>query len=317
MNELRVHTDSDGIVWCSQHGVPVRCTGMTPEKFISNAVFKSASVVRVVGATVNSTLLLGMYERHKSAALNATRKIYIGNPAMLPVRALLDDPEEVLLRLWQQDANARIASMWHTMGPVEFNSHLLCSAVNNSKAVNEHARMVFRYHPVYNSLSFFSEVNVDLLIRWVCAVVDPRWFIDPDHPNRLSKLMRFSGLTPSNFEEFATSLTDSMWDNAGRNLQLAPDDLWGRHWKKAVMIYGSWATQEPSLASPSAFFWRIFRQYNGSSKGMLKASQSFLRFITLHWMQGLSASKRSLFDPLLFFKTGAEIAAYNKHSARS
>ena len=315
--ELRVHTDSDNIVWCGQHGVPVRRTGMDPKQFVSNSVFRTASVVRVVGVAQNSRLLLGMYERHRSAPALATRKIYIGSPCMFPVRSLLDDPEEVLLRLWQQDSQARLSAMWHTMGPVEFNSHMLCATVNASGVVDEQARLIFRYHPIYESLSFFSGLNVDLLIRWVCAVVDPRWFIDADHPNRLSKLMRFSGLTPSNFEEFAASLNDKMWDNATRDLSVAPDDLLGRHWKKAFMLYGSWATQEPNINSPSAFVWRIFKKHEGSSSGMLKASQSFLRFIVLHWLQQLSSSKRSLFDPLLFFKTDEEIDAYLKHTARS
>ena len=315
-SELRVHTDSDGIVWCGQHGVPVRCTGMDPKQFVSNSVFRTASIIRAVGVPQNSPLLLSMYERHRSSAPMATRKIHIGSPCMFPVRSLLDDPEEVLLRLWQQDSHARLAAMWHTMGPVEFNSHMLCATVRANKGVDEHARLIFRYHPIYEALSFFSGLNLDLLIRWVCDVCDPRWFIDADHPNRLSKLMRFSGLTPENFKEFATSLDDKIWDNATRDLSAAPDDLLGRHWKKAFMLYGSWATLEPNISSPSAFVWRIFKQHNGSSVGMLKASQSFLRFIVLHWLQELSASKRSLFDPLLFFKTDEEIGAYIKHSAK-
>lgn len=297
-DDLRVHTAPDGVVWCGQNGISARCTGFSPEEFITQSVFKTASVIRALGTPDNSRLLLEMYERHRNAPALARRQILIASPNLCPVRSLVQDPEEVLRRIWQPDVTARIAANWHSMGPVNFNAHMLELSVRSNKEITEKSRTIFRYHPVFSVLSFFEQVDVDFVIRLVCLIIDPRWFINTERPNRLSKVMRFSGLTPANFSE--------------------SDDSWGRYRDRSLLVRGSWCVDDiPDIDAPRNFVWRILEHHGGSSTGMLKASQSFLRFLVLHWMQELRSSKRPLFDPVLFFKTEAEVAAYNEYASRA
>jgi hypothetical protein len=295
---LRVHTDSDGIVWCGQSGVGAHCTGFSPEEFVTKNVFKTAPVVRAMGSSENSNLLLGMYERHRKAPALAKRMIWLASPAICITKRLRNDPEEVLYRLWQADTTARISANWHLMKSVDFNAHLLRLSVNvgsDTQGITDKAKVIFQYHPTFSALSFFESVNLDFAIRLLSLILDPRWYAHAERPNRLSKLMRFLGLTDKNFKE------DCHGDG-------------GYNKDRSDIVSASWHTSEDvDYDLPRNFLWRIFRHYGGGEKGRLRASESFIRFIVLHWLQELSSSSKRLFEPTLFFKTDAEVTAYNTH----
>ena len=299
-DDLRVHTDPAGIVWCGQHGVGAYCTGYLPEEFVTKNVFKTAPVVRAMGSPGNSKLLLAMYERHKKAPVLAKRQIWLASPSICHTEKVRTDPEEVLYRLWQPDTTARISANWHRMKSVDFNAYLLHLSVSNSnksEGINDKARVVFQYHPAFDALSFFEYVDVPSVIFLLSSVIDPRWYVHADRPNRLSKLLRFLGLTLKNFDDSYSG----------------PERY---NYARASMVYSSWngpVGRSVDYLSPRNFLWRIYRHYGGGALGNLRASEAFMRFVVLHWLQGLSDSSRRLFDPTLFFKTNAEIVAYNTH----
>tara|TARA_R110002020_G_scaffold276042_6_gene491273 strand:- start:6526 stop:7434 length:909 start_codon:yes stop_codon:yes gene_type:complete len=292
---LRVHTDSDGLVWCGQNGVGAHCTDFSPEEFVTKNVFKTAPIVRAMGSPINSKLLLGMYERHRKAPALSKRAIWLASPAVCATDRLRNDPEEVLYRLWQSDTTARVSANWHLMKSVDFNAHLLRLAVDaasDSQDISDKAKVIFQYHPTFGALSFFEDIDVNSAIRLLSIILDPRWYVHPERPSRLSKLMRFLGLIGLGAE------------GGGYNRD------------RSAVVSASWytrATDEVDYDSPRNFLWRIFRHHGGGERGYRRASESFIRFIVLHWLQDLSSSSKRLFDPDLFFKTAAEVTAYNAH----
>ena len=297
---LRVHTALDGIVWCGQNGVGAHCTGFSPEEFVTKNVFKTAPIVRVMGSPENSKLLLGMYEKHRKAPALAKRAIWLASPAICDTRRLRDDPEEVLYRLWQSDSTARISANWHLMKSVDFNAHLLRLSVDvgsDAYSIADKAKVIFQYHPAFGVLSFFENVDLSFAVRLLSLILDPRWYVHAERPSRLSKLMRFLGLTDKNFKEGCRG-------DEGYNKD------------RANIVSASWNTLDATDVDydlPRNFLWRIFHYYGGGEKGCLRASESFIRFIVLHWLQDLSSSSKRLFEPTLFFKTDAEVMAYNAH----
>ena len=299
-DDLRVHTDPDGIVWCGQHGVGAYCTGYSPDEFVLKNVFKTAPVVRAMGSSGNSKLLLIMYERHKKAPVLAKRQIWLASPMICHTEKVRTDPEEVLYRLWQADTTTRISANWHRMKSVDFNAYLLHLAVLNSKyaeGVTDKAKVVFQYHPAFNALSFFEHVDVNSVVSLLSSILDPRWYVHADRPNRLSKLLGFLGLTIRNFDDSSSGFG-------------------GYNYDRACMVHSSWsgtAGRVVDYSSPRNFLWRIYRHHGGGPRGNLRASEAFMRFVILHWLQGLSESPRKLFDPSLFFKTNEEVTAYNTH----
>jgi|TARA_R110002051_G_scaffold305965_1_gene376284 hypothetical protein len=299
-DDLRVHTDADGIVWCGQHGVGAYCTGDSPDEFVTKNVFKTAPVVRAMGSSENSKLLLAMYERHKKAPVLAKRQVLLASPMICHTEKVRADPEEVLYRLWQSDTTARVSANWHLMRSVDFNAYLLHLAVLDSKyaeGVTDKAKIIFQYHPAFNAISFFENVDVDSVVSLLSSILDPRWYVHAERPNRLSKLLCFLGLTIRNFDESSATLG-------------------GYNYDRACMVHSSWSgldRRPVDYTSPRSFLWRIYRHHGGGDKGSLRASEAFMRFVTLHWLQGLSGSSRRLFDPSLFFKTNDEVVAYNTH----
>jgi|TARA_R110000824_G_scaffold304281_5_gene492103 hypothetical protein len=296
---LRVHTDSGGIVWCGQNGVGAHCTGFSPEEFVAKSVFKTAPVVRAMGTAENSKLLLAMYERHKKAPVLAKRNIWLASPLICPTKQLRDDPSEVLYRMWQSDTTARVSANWHLMNAVDFNTHLLRVSVDRDQlehGITDKARVIFQYHPTFSALAFFDQIDLNCSIRMLALILDPRWYVHAERPNRLSKVMNFLGLRPASFRSGTAEQSDS-----------------------ADVVCGSWCTHVPSEASygiPCNFLHRISRYHGGGVRGQLKASEAFVRFVVLHWLQDLSYTKSKLFDPTLFFKTEAEVIAYNNHMSR-
>ena len=297
-DDLRVHTDAGGIVWCERSGSRAHYTGFSPEEFVTKNVFRTAPVVRAVGSAENSRLLLAMYEKHKKAPVLAKRNIWLASPAICPTANLRADPVEVLRRMGQPDATARISANWHLMRAVDFNAHLLRMVVDrdwDTHGITEKARVIFQYHPAFVALSFLESVHWGSTIKTLSLILDPRWYVHAERPNRLSKLMRFLGLTPRNFSD-STS---------------APKSL---NFDRGTFVVDSWFKGEAvNYDSPRNFLWRIFRYHGGGEKGKLRASEEFIRFVALHWLQDLSHSKNRLFDPALFFKTREEIKAYNDH----
>lgn len=299
---LRVHTDSDGIVWCGQNGVGAYCTDFSPDEFVATSVFKTAPVVRVMGSAENSKLLLTMYEKHKKAPALAKRKIWLASPAICPTKRLRDDPTEVLHRMWQSDTTARISANWHVMDAVDFNAYLLRMSVDRDwtgEGITDKARVIFQYHPAFSALTFLETVDIPLAVKMLSLILDPRWYVHAERPNRLSKLMRFMGMTPANFK-------DDLREHSGHDRS------------RAAVVCNSWFRKGcVDYNSPRSFLWRIFVHHGGGHVGKLKASEAFIRFIVLHWLENLHAvtysTNRKLFDPELFFKTSKEIRAYNTH----
>ena len=297
-DDLRVHTGSDGIVWCERAGDRAHYTGCSPEEFVTKNVFKTAPVVRTIGSPENSKLLLAMYEKHKKAPMLAKRSIWLASPAICPIAKLRADPVEVLRRMGQPDTTARISANWHLMRAVDFNAHLLRISVDrdwDTQGITEKSKVIFQYHPAFAALSFFESVYLNPTIKIMSLILDPRWYVHSERPNRLSKLMRFLGLTPRNF----------LTHGKGQKRYNADYD---------TFVVDSWYKDGPvDYDSPRNFLWRIFRHHGGGEKGKLRASEEFIRFVILHWLQDLSHSKSRLFDPTLFFKTSEEIKAYNEH----
>ena len=318
MNDiLRLHTDCDGVVWCGQNGVRAINSKLSPAEFVYRNAFKEAKVVRVLGTRSNALLIVRAYDSQKNnshlprVATDIVLKakgpvLEIGSPLICPTASLRKNPVEVLQRMWQLDTNARLVANWRRVDSDIFNSYLLSLNVlgmyDKSTAYDEaydKAASIFRYHPLFRFFGFFSAPNMALRMRWVSEVLDPRWFIHSDKPNRMTKLTRFLGLTPDNFKSIMSA----------KETVFSPECVE----YKATLTYGCWKTMgidEVDYAAPHNFLWRIYKQRGYGWEGALAASKAFVRFAFLQWSDNLNSSRRPLFDPETYFKSSKEVEAY-------
>lgn len=311
---LRLHTDSDGMVWCGQNGVRAVNSRLMPEEFVSRNSFSSAKLVRILGLPINARLIVKAYEAQKSkpsAQLpthtvlgKAARSLEVGSAAVCPTSATRMDPVEVLQRMWQLDTSGRLSVYWRHVDSDMFNSYLLRTSLEESE---EKAISIFRYHPLACPLGFLNAFSLKSCVHWASEVLDPRWFIHPDKPHRLTKLMCFLGLYPRNFKLFfdkSVSMPYKLLDNHSTL-------------RRASLTYDCWNTlvaDDVDYTSPHNFLWRINKYHGFGWRGALASSRAFVRFAALNWQDKLSPLSRVFFDPELYFASLEETEAYSLYT---
>ena len=304
---LRLHTDSNGAVWCGQNGVRAINSKMIPAEFVASRAFSDARVVRILGLCDNADLIVKAHNtQRRNITMRPGRSVEVGSPLVCPTKAIREDPIEVLQRMWQPDTSARLSANWHTVDSHAFNSYLLAASMGES---HDKSAAIFRYHPLSHLFGFFRNSNSDFCMRLVSEILDPRWFTHVDRPHRTTKLMRFLGLTPANFKRLSHGPED--------NLEVLRECHNGH---RAAVTYGCWSNEDVDDVDydlPRNFLWRIYRSSRYDWEGALKASQVFVKFVCLHWSDKLSTSNRNLFDSSSFFVTEAEVSAYSNYMSQS
>ena len=305
---LRLHTDTEGKVWCGYKDVCSHPTNLSVSDFVNTSTFKSAKQVRCLGTAQNATLITQAHQaiKRRESQGGTFSSLEVGSPQICPVRALRDDPAYCLMRIWQSDSQARLLHHWHPVDSFIFNSYLLVDAVKNSP---EKAKVVFKHHPAFFSVSFVGTSNLDLAMQLVAKIVDPRWFWNEDKPHRLSKLYRFLGLIPSNFKNLDNFKEFSSMSDLENPLVV----------DSSFLTALAWSTREVDSVNyslPENFLWRIYRENNFSCNGLLKASRNFVQFVTYNWLDNITFRK-SMFDAGSFFKTQNEVLAYKAYEGQS
>ena len=260
---LRLHTDSEGAVWCGQNGVRAVNSKLVPEEFVTHNSFRTAKLVRIMGVHDNADLIVTAYNAQKR--LNSSRtparsalsmsnvRLEVGSPLICPVKALRKDPVEVLQRMWQTDTASRLSANWRTVDANLFNSYLLSMSVGE---VSDKSAAIFRYHPTASIFKYLSDYDISACMKFVSEVLDPRWFLHPDRPHRTTRLNRFLGLTPSVFKAIFSGNAAEM--TGAHNIS------------RAIVVNSCWNVgdlDEVDCSAPRNFLWRIYRERGYGWKG--------------------------------------------------
>ncbi len=299
---LRLHTDVYGIVWCGQNGVRAFRTGLPPDEFVRRSVFRDAQRIKLLGIPVNASLIVQVHE-----AREVKRQILLGSPTVCCKAEYLHSPEFVLQRMWQSDTTAKTQGCWHHLTNSDYTVYLLISSMKESGGnLNNKIENIIKYHPIWQAISFLPEFDLHSATKLACEIVDPRWYNNPTRPTRHKKLLRYLGVDPRNI----LALTGIVPPGASAAC---------RNWRRAELVLRSWRGLDCAtgfdLDEPRNFLWRIYRDHGSGANGLLKASQSFIQFVRLVWLQELANGTREVFCPEFYFRNECETAAYRKHRA--
>ena len=275
-----------GLVWHSDGG-HLHCSGLGADQFVTSPVVGSACELRVCGCHVNASLL--------AAALRARegRDIVVattGCGRACDVRASLD-------ALWIASVDPGVRANWTAAKPTDYVNYAMLAAWEGDR-VTDMVRRHMPYHPAWPALSFISDRDVDAACRLLRVIGDPRWFVDARRPNRMSRLLRYLGITPGVMAGVA----------AGRASAGDPVAVRAR----AVVDYCLPVRPAADYAAPGEFLRRIALTAPTKALGYVKAGRRFVQFVVWVWLQGLRAD-RFVFDADSFFKTPREIRAYGDH----
>lgn len=266
---LKLHTAQDGVLWYLDGDRPARPVQGDREEFLRGPAAKHAEKVRVLGARVNVPLIVELGLLHRSGVLNG---LELATPLAASSQALKSDPEAVLLamRKWK-DAPSR--GGWHEMTSSEAISFCMANSLLAGAASEALRGLLF--HPAWPYLKLIPHLHSLSICHLIAEILDPRYYVDVDEPDRLSKLESYLGLGDLASQRYRLTLSCWYGDKPG----------------------------DKELNSMAYFLWRVYCKYGSAEKGAVRASQKFIAYLRHTWLEGLYAGRlgEPLFDPDSFF----------------
>lgn len=156
-------------------------------------------------------------------------------------------------------------------------------------------------HPTWNAMSFIPHLDRTVLSGLLALILDPRWHIDLDNPNRSSRLQCFLGLVKS---RRPTTIKQS----------------------RRFVVDSAWSPKVPPLSQvtePGQFLWRYWHRATGSDEERnLATSLLFLRYLRDTWLDavcvgrssfGVNVGAQGLFIPDHYFTDPRDARAFTEH----
>jgi len=300
---LKVHLDSDGLVWFADGMRVVMCSGLRVPEFVDSIRGRKHLCLRTIGLPGNAPLITSLYPLTRDGA-----EFELASPLICKTAAERREPHEALWRMRSVSLPASLGG-WHRVTSMDYISYSLVWEVAKrwDGNISEHAQMILQEHPAMPYLSFITTLSPRFTAVVLSLIADPRWFIDIKHPDRVSKLQAYMGLLPKTMKRVTNGDTRS--SAAFR----------------CHAVLRAWTRVQPEGADrerPGAFLWRIVDSHEQPERGLLAASQKFIIFLRHCWLQALTASTRysgaePLFAPNMLFRTTGEIQSFQNHVRRA
>jgi hypothetical protein len=323
---LKMHTARDGLVWYVDGGRDAVNTHAPIEDFLEDSACQRARHVRMVGSSGNARALCVMYCRKLRGLL---LRLEVASPAVIGrTRAERADPRLMLVRIRDSAADGLNPAMggWHEFDRDDYNAYTLAAFEASdypSRAAHDIRQSELKRHPAWPALSFIWHLDREKLAQLLGIVLDPRWYVSlraPRHGGDMipyhddaAKLHAYLGLDPRTMAGVLGFCTEN---SATARCRLVLE-TWS----------GTGVPAPAEQEQPACFLWRRYRREDGPVKGALRASQMFVDYLRLVWLDALycdhvrgrpaAPGKRpfqeGLFAPDHFFSHAEEAAAYTQH----
>ena len=290
---FKVTLDENSKVWVIEGDRMPSRTDMSMEDYVSS-LEKSGNCpdrIRILGSLDNSEFVVRLYRLKVKKLL---KSLEIGSPMI----ASNNDAASSLMKM-------RMASLPSSMGGWHEASYADCvaygvSMLMQSNVPGSHAQAcdLMRQHPVWNYVSFIPHLDSAFFTKIMAKVLDPRWYIDPNHPTRLSRLYSWMGLCngPQTDEKLVRKFD----------------------------VYSCWSKgledDKVDINHPGWFLIRESRKRWGNHKlwvSTLRTSQMFMRFVKFCWMDSIypypNPWMERIFDPRLFFSDELDAIGFMAH----
>jgi len=328
LKSLKLHTHN-GLVWyIVGDGLHSR-SRMTVEEFADSKVLANADSVRVIGMAENADLIIALAAKQREGELDSVEVV---TPLVCATAA---ERQEPLMALYRMRSFLRAPSLggYHQLTTADLRSYELVVSLRD-EGWTPATQCILMQHPVWYPLKFIPELDWKCCAELIATIIDPRWFVDVFSPDRSAKLESFLGLDPKTQAGVSVrkakrtrrhrlcSLVRSCW-----KLPRLHDIVVDRFELAGPRPFRG--SNEPGLR-PGDFPWRVWGYMQGIGPGSrqpsrgcviadMRASQKFLRYMRLVWLQQLYHGKElpdqctPLFDSALFFRLHIEEAEAFDH----
>lgn len=300
-SSIKVHTDSAGNVWYLAGDGQPKPAGTKLNRFLESKLVRDFGAIRLVGARRNVKTIVESYFVKITGKLDS---IQLCSPQICPTD-VQNSPEAALRAMRRWDGRPASIGGWHEMTENDYVSYMLAHKLQTAKTCNDDIRRLAKDHIAWPALSFIPTINRDAAIQLLCTLLDPRWYIDPDKPDKGARIESFLGLHPKT--QRGVSGDGPRW----RLHNLC--ELVMRCWKPVDLVPYSPGTME----NPRNFVLRVWQHHGKGYLGDLRASQYFINYLRLTWISGLYGKRtgEALFVPEYFFGPRDESSAFNAFMA--
>lgn len=291
---LKAHTAQDGRVWFLDGDRMPENSGQTAAQFSEGhpAVLRSEKV-RVMGVPGNADLLMHLFNRKLHGDLTS---LEVCSPLACETSTRREKPEYVLfdMRKW---AGRPSVGGWHEFETADYPSYALAASLA-ARADASHMVRFLKDHPAWYALAGVPHLSREAVCKLIGTVLDPRFFIDVQDPDRLSKLEGFLGLDPK---------VAVVGGRTGEPV---------RQHDRYRTVLACWKNDDPgkdeAATMAELFVWKAYYDAGGGWKGDLRASQRLVHYLRHVWLDALYRDKpwvEPLFVPEHFF--GGDRGAVN------
>lgn len=281
-NNLKLHCAHGDTVWYSDDSLAIQHSEKSVEEFISTYPITDYKQISLLASPSNAALACRLYELFHE---NIQIRLVFG-PENLDVTEILHS----LLGTQHRSA---------FMHKAEYFAYCLTALRESSPDKLDKA---LTYHPTWPFISFIPFIDRHSIINVLAEIGDPRRFINPFKPNRLSRLNSYLGVNYSNARRFFE------------------DETPGVNFDRAISVFNSWHNEKAceyyaknKPVRPEDFLWRIFMLNSDQSVSLTKVSKKLLSYIYLLWRAKLTTHIEVKFMPSMFFKRDDEMRAFYKH----
>ena len=271
-----LHTNRDGTVWkVGVDGNP------RPVTRLGDPWSLPAGSYRVLGCPVNYQLIAELYM--KLVYGREGSRVLVGSPNVCAHR--YGDIERLLLCLSAPSVHDSLVHRWHVADKYICNNLLLLYYYHQEGMCDVVTR-TYGYHCLSRHFDFISLESVELAVKLISEIVDPRWFLKAEKPYRLSRLEHHFGL---NYHQ--PRISKSLDCDSQRRLSLLRSIV-------DELPHDSVIVSE--------------KTYIGDARlRMTETCRKVLSFVARVWLSELSLD--GYFDPQRFFKRTLNLDAYRLH----
>lgn len=246
--------------------------------------------IYIPGGAHNAALILDV-----RAKLPAAR-IYTGSPAPL-YRSGKRQP--LAIQLHSLGALTPWFGGWRQVGESDLQLFRFLSFFRPDLSPRD-MEAVATKHPAYPAISFLEAKPVPML-QLLAAIGDPRWFNDPGHPDRESRLRLFLGITARNLDRYLDPEKKSEGVSRGPHydrFKLLLESLYDLNRRTLL-------TAMKKDKGPSRFFHYPLMSYKTSTPEFrttaLRRLEHMVSFLRHVWLHEVAPPGREVFVPKYFF----------------
>jgi hypothetical protein len=325
---------------------------LSPEEFAEGTLMQGAKCVRILGTRDNAALIRAVYTKRKKDI--PSQSVLIGGPRIgLRQENDKEDAAAIFLRMRAATMPSSVGG-WRHLTRYDFVIYsMLLELQKSGGEVTKSVDLYLRQHPAWPALSFIYEAQYEPACLLVSEIVDPRWHVDPEEPDRFAQLRYFLGFGHT-ITEAAKNISSALSLLRGFAGTCPPCEDPRR--RRAMLTVASWfgsfvessklsKSLEEHLEPPRSFLLRYLYRSNESEDydtRFVRANHRFVRFVRSVWLDNLymdrqyetvtqelgrrdpsrvsrhkmlcpSGYARTLFVPEHFFKTPDEVAAWKDH----